>query len=176
MDDGLKQRIVGAIVLVAIGVVFVPVIFDRERIEPLDRQSQVPPAPSIEPVRIEAASPPREQEPVPSGEDIYVPEQGNERESSVNLKEKSPVLDEQGTPNSWVLQIASYRFAGHAKERRDRLIKEGYTAFTREVKTERGTMTRLYVGPNLDKGKIIAAKKAIDEMLGVNTVVLRFKP
>jgi len=176
MDDGLKQRIVGAIVLVAIGVVFVPVIFDRERIVPLDRKTQIPVSPSIEPVKIAVAEEPPENEVVPDAEDMYIPSEDEHKVSDDALSSKSPVLDERGTPNGWVLQVASYRFIGHAKERRDQLIKEGYTAFIREVKTESGRMTRLYVGPNLDKGRILAAKKAIDDMLGVDTVILRFKP
>lgn len=48
MNDGLKQRIVGALVLLALGIIFIPVIFDKERIEPVDRVSQIPPEPQIE--------------------------------------------------------------------------------------------------------------------------------
>lgn len=53
MDDGLKQRIIGALVLLAIAIIFVPVFFDQERIVPLDRTTQVPLAPEIEPIEIE---------------------------------------------------------------------------------------------------------------------------
>ena len=47
MDDGLKQRIVGALVLLALLVIFLPVLFDRNRVEPVDRASQIPPAMSV---------------------------------------------------------------------------------------------------------------------------------
>ena len=47
MNDGLKQRIIGALVLVALAIIFVPVLFDRERIAPVDRQTRIPPAPDI---------------------------------------------------------------------------------------------------------------------------------
>jgi len=47
MNDGLKQRIIGALVLVALGIIFIPVIFDKERIVPVDRTTQVPPEPDI---------------------------------------------------------------------------------------------------------------------------------
>lgn len=42
MNDGLKQRIIGAAVLLALAVIFVPVIFDKERITPVDRNTQIP--------------------------------------------------------------------------------------------------------------------------------------
>lgn len=60
MNDGLKQRIVGALVLVALGIIFIPVIFDKERIVPVDRVSQIPLEPDLRAVPLpEAAVPPR---------------------------------------------------------------------------------------------------------------------
>lgn len=47
MNDGLKQRIIGAVVLLALAVIFVPVIFDKERITPVDRNTQIPIMPPI---------------------------------------------------------------------------------------------------------------------------------
>jgi DedD protein len=47
VDDGLKQRIVGALVLLALLVIFLPVLFDRNRVEPVDPTSQIPPAVSV---------------------------------------------------------------------------------------------------------------------------------
>ncbi len=47
MDDGLKQRIVGALVLLALLVIFLPVLFDRNRVEPVDPTSQIPPPVSV---------------------------------------------------------------------------------------------------------------------------------
>ena len=47
MNDGLKQRIIGAVVLLALAVIFVPVIFDKERITPVDRKTQIPIMPPI---------------------------------------------------------------------------------------------------------------------------------
>jgi DedD protein len=52
MDDGLKQRIVGALVLLALLVIFLPVLFDRNRVEPVDQASQIPPAVSPPPAPI----------------------------------------------------------------------------------------------------------------------------
>jgi DedD protein len=47
LDDRLKQRLVGALVLVVLAIIFLPVLFDREPIEPLDTQTQIPPAPKM---------------------------------------------------------------------------------------------------------------------------------
>jgi hypothetical protein len=73
VDDGLKQRIVGAFVLVAIGVVFIPVVFDRERIEVLNRKTQIPPAPHIEPISIPAPIQPIAIEKLSPPPTAYIP-------------------------------------------------------------------------------------------------------
>lgn len=232
MDDGLRQRIVGAFVLVAIAVVFIPVVFDRERIEPLDRTTQIPVAPDFEPVTIQKPVAPSVVEAAKPGVDMYAPEPENEEtrssadssglqknDSGKNDSEKSgsekivqedssvasasvssksedkssaeqvvktqqqsatssanSVLTSKGTPQAWVLQIASYRFEGHAKQMRDKLISDGFAAYIRPIQTDRGHMTRLYVGPNLEREKLEAAKAEIDNELGVKSIILKFEP
>ncbi|MEY4590562.1 MAG: hypothetical protein RL497_2638 [Pseudomonadota bacterium] len=84
MDDGLKQRIVGALVLLALLVIFLPVLFDRNRVEPVDRTSQIPPAisvpaapinPPVAPVLVESdMAPPPEQMLVPAESTAEKPE------------------------------------------------------------------------------------------------------
>ena len=60
MSDGLKQRIVGAIVLGAIGVILLPLLLDFTDPHKIDRSSLIPPAPSIDAVKIVTAKRPAE--------------------------------------------------------------------------------------------------------------------
>jgi DedD protein len=77
MNDGIKQRIVGALVLLALLVIFLPVLFDRNRVEPVDTTSQVPPAPKVEALDIPVATPPAvaESEVAPVPETMLVPDE-----------------------------------------------------------------------------------------------------
>ena len=52
MASPIKQRLVGACILLALAVIFVPALFDRETIEPIDTQTQIPIAPVIETIDI----------------------------------------------------------------------------------------------------------------------------
>ena len=52
MSSPIKQRLVGACILLALAIIFIPVLFDRETIEPLDTQTQIPLAPVIEDINI----------------------------------------------------------------------------------------------------------------------------
>ena len=176
MDDGLKQRIVGAFVLVAIGVVFIPVIFDRERIEKMDHTTQIPPAPHIVPIDIRPPVESLPDEPLAEPAKMFIPDKNTQQQAEVEIVEAEPVLTDKGTPNAWVLQVASYRFEGHAKERRDALKVEGYDAYVEQINAEQGKMNRLYVGPFLNKQKSLAAKREIDKLLGVKSMLLKFEP
>lgn len=75
MNDILKQRLVGALVLIALGVIFWPVIFVESERGSLDRASQLEPMPALKDVAIPAPKPLANVEPVrpapgPSEEEI----------------------------------------------------------------------------------------------------------
>ena len=60
MSDGLKQRIVGAIVLGALGVILLPLLLDFTDPKKIDRTSLIPAAPTIDAVEYTAAKRPAE--------------------------------------------------------------------------------------------------------------------
>ncbi len=75
MNDILKQRLVGALVLIALGVVFWPVLFVEGERGSLDRQSQIEPMPALDDVTIPAPRPlpgvePVRQAPEPSDAEL----------------------------------------------------------------------------------------------------------
>jgi len=52
LDENIKQRLVGAAVLVALAVIFLPALFDKDERVAIDTTSQIPPTPTIETVEI----------------------------------------------------------------------------------------------------------------------------
>lgn len=176
MNDGLKQRLIGALVLIALAMIFLPMFFDRENIQPVDRKTQIPVAPVIDARPVPEFEPPKMKTPiremVKPPEDIFVPDDSKPED----LKAEEPGLDEQGVPKSWILQVISYSSSKRAEELRDELIEKGYESYTRSVTTKVGKMTRVYVGPNFNKDKMIDAKVKIDKSYNLNTIVLKYKP
>lgn len=198
LNDGFKQRIVGALVLAALAVIFLPTLFDREGARYIDVTSQIPPAPDIRPIEIAPPQPVAGAAPAPAPEQLFQPavvEQGSnpgsvkpdsvaetaiaEPEKTEKLQKKkqdsSPVLDAQGLPIAWVVQVASYREESRAEKLRGRLMDEGYKAYTRAVTTDKGRFVRVFVGPNVSKADALAAKQELDQLLKAQTLVLRFK-
>lgn len=81
LDKAYKQRMVGALVLIAIAVIFLPMLFTRQdeaRHVQIDAPA-APQAPAVAPVKVDPVAVPEQQplpqEPVPSDEEITQPVQ-----------------------------------------------------------------------------------------------------
>ncbi len=171
MDDSLKQRLVGAVVLLALAVIFVPVLFDRERLEPIDSRTRIPPAPEIPPLDIPEPATPEWVEAVPEPEIAVVAEE----DIVVQSLAQAPAAV-QGDERAWVLQVASFRSDQHAGALKSTLEGLGYPAYTRKVSYKNGDITRVFVGPKLNKTALREAKVTIDRDLKVESILMAFTP
>lgn len=172
VDDGLKQRVVGALVLLALAVIFLPALFDRDPMAPVSRDSQIPAAPQVLRVEIGAPVVPEDSSPAPEPELMYVPEIADE----VGEVPETPGMAQDGTPKAWVLQVASFRQRDLADTLSRKLNDKGYPAYVREVSHPDGVLVRVFVGPKLDKQALLTVKAAVEQELGLQSMVLPFKP
>jgi len=190
VDDGLKQRVVGAVVLLALGILFVPVLFEPEFSRELDRTSQIPPALGLTPLKVADPVRPEKIEPAKAADSMYqlVDEEALE-EKPVKVTEpvrtalvKKPtaverdLLDRNGVPKAWVVQVASFNTEARAKVLRDDLLAKGFPAFTRTLQISKGRVTRVYVGPKILREKALAVKRELDKTLKIKSMLVKFKP
>jgi len=198
ISERLKQRLVGALVLVALAVIFVPSVFNLQPPQPVDQSTQIPPAPEIEPVVVGQQGP-REavdeplahgelfdlEEPLPaSGESA--PDQDLEpRADKPPAKVPAPAtappsappkLTAEGLPQAWLIQVASYREADTAARLAQRLQDAGFKAFVRQGQANGASVHRVQVGPHVLRKNADEEKRRIDSSLGVKSLVLPFEP
>ncbi|MFT5839138.1 MAG: DedD protein [Flavobacteriales bacterium] len=64
----------------------------------------------------------------------------------------------------WVVQLGSFRHQKNVKELLNLLEKAGYRAFSRPVQTNSGTLTKVFVGPDLQKGNLDKALSHLKEI------------
>lgn len=181
MDDGLKQRLVGAIVLLAIAVIFLPSLFKREQHPAVDTTSLIPSSPDLQPVIIAEPVRPEKIAPALLPEQPLQPEQHRLKTAPELSLEKTATtapspLDATGIPKAWTVQVASFKEPQRAKRLRDKLLATDYNAYLRALKTDGGEITRVFIGPHIDRQMALAIKKKIDEELSVSSLVLIFKP
>lgn len=200
MRESVKHRLIGAAVLAAIAVLFLPSFFkDRQQYQ-VDTSSHIPGRPSITAVDFNEPTRPEGIEPAPAPETMFLPDETDampvtqippaeqavvaEVASSVqSVSSKAttasvPVipLNAQGLPDTWVIQVASLSAQEAANKLRDQLQAEGHKAYVRSVPGANATTYRVFIGPKQDKAEAIAIKTQLDKRLKVNSLVLPFKP
>lgn len=195
LDNGLKQRIVGALVLLALMVIFIPMLLSRQ--DDLQRvvvdAPNMPQAPVMEQVELEPVSVPQAQllpeEPVPMTESELTvataapaaPVQPVKPIAAVAPPAK-PVaaevaapasrLDANGLPISWSIQLASLSSRSGAETLQKSLRTAGYNAYVRNVEG----MNRVFVGPVIERAEADRLRDQLTRQQKLNGFVVRFQP
>ena len=204
MEQRLKQRLVGATVLVGLVVIVVPELFDDRssadsavsqikeavdepfisRIVPVDEDDVVsvevvelqPVEVEVQPAEIVSSS--TQSEDVSS---TSIP-QNAETEQSVPAtkvpipRRKPPIRD--ATLNvgltTWVVQLASFSDSSRALSLRDELIEQGYAAFIQTAANDTGTFSRVYVGPELEEDNAKQLRDRLVDQTKLKGQVVRY--
>lgn len=106
--------------------------------------------------------------------------------ASASLKAKSqlaitkPVLGQQPPKSvnkeAWVIQLGSFKHKSNVAELVAKLKRNGYTAFTKPIKTKQGPLTKVFVGPELIKVTLMKKIPALKKLTNVQGKVARFYP
>jgi DedD protein len=192
LDKGLKQRMVGALVLLALAVIFLPMLLTRE-----DESRQVrvdapsmPPAPAMPQIEMQPVIVPEPQvlpqEPVPDepiAESPAAPAEKTASEPSV-APEPAPAqpstatqapasrLDANGLPVSWSVQLASLSSRSGAENLQKTLRSQGYNAYIRRA----DGMNRVFVGPLIERLEADRLRDQLNRQHKLKGFVVRFQP
>ena len=202
MASIIRQRIVGTLVLTALGLVFWPIIFVEPEVQDTITLDPMPPRPTIDesPIpaprshraRIETTvAPPQvdqeaqrnadtktlidNTESLLAGAENTLPEQHSLE--ALSRRDEAPIidpLDAAGHAKAWVLQVATMSSQQRASNLVGTLRKKGYTAFSRPLERNGQTLWRVQIGPNLERAALATLKPKIDDALGVNSVLIRY--
>ena len=188
LEKGLRQRIVGALVLVALAVIFLPMLFSREdELQRVVVDAPAMPQPSAMPsVELDPVSVPQvqdlPQEPVPGPgleADTPVVETPAVVAADPPIKPAasaiaSPVsrLDANNLPISWSVQLASLSNRASAESLQQTLRGKGYNAYIRNV----DGMNRVFVGPVIERAEADRLRDQLTRLQKLNGFVVRFQP
>lgn len=192
MDTPLKQRLVGALILVALGVVFWPIIFVSPERESPTRPENIPPAPRVDNRPLPSpdseglrASPEPAIAAVEEGGDVTLPEEPRGAEPSPapdpgpvtrDAAPELPALDADGIPIAWSLQVATMSSRDKAQQLRDELNHQEMKSYIRPLQRGSGTLYRVYVGPKFERAELETIKQRVDARYGVESLVARYVP
>lgn len=185
MDVRIQQRLVGALVILALVFLIVPVVLDGDGRIP-EKITQIPPKPKRPDVsHIRVAEPAADVLPALPDPPQARPEPND---ASPALAETAPVDPEptaatdEAPPEipsgrAWSVQVASFRDSAKAAELRDQLREQDYDTYVNEVLLSDGSVfTQVLVGPDGDLDRVRQMQQAILEQTGLQGLVVRFQP
>lgn len=203
LTEQTRYRLIGTIFLVAVAAVVLPMLFDGEGVAPMQLDpvpaidfdvspDTSPPAdmtPALEARQelTEAIDPDGFATDTGTrvGEPVLLEEPADDAPATVaaNDAPSTPLEPTQlepaplaptGSELKWAVQVASLAQAANATALRDRLVGDGYTAFLSNVKRDGQTVTRVAVGPFIDRADAAAEKDELDRRYDVQAAIVRF--
>ena len=189
----IKQRLIGFLVIIALTIIFWPIVF----VAPVQEDDlvfpefEMPPKPDITgspreaPVmnRLKVEQLPQIPLPeVPTEQPIDIAVASSERSliaADIEPLQQSSALeratfDEQGLPISWELQIATFSTESRAQMIAEQLQNKGHKAYVSPVTIDKKGLYRVRIGPNIQKSRLLDIQRDIDAYYGVKSEIIKF--
>ncbi|MCW8886813.1 MAG: SPOR domain-containing protein [Motiliproteus sp.] len=189
MSQKRKQRLLGFLLLLSLAVIFLPMVLDGSGYR--ERQSQVeitiPPAEPAPEMQVfspqnqpfdepEALPEPRQQPPeIADQKTDKAPVKERQLKElatkpKLSVKKEKPVLDTQGIPVAWTIQLASFKDGTNARQLKKKLIAKGYKAYLRR----KGELNKVFVGPDIQRTEVEKLRVQLKKEFKLDGLILRF--
>lgn len=167
MSKGLKQRIVGSLVLGALGLIVLPVLFDFTDPNRVDRSSKLPAAPEMSAVAVDKAVRPTAVD----GSSLKTAIFDVDKLIPASADDKPIELDKKNMPKRWYIKVGTFDNKDNANAALNSLRNKGFKAFLNNMQGLNKTRYQLWVGPNIDKRRAQLDQGKIDRELKVESKI-----
>nr|WP_252736243.1 SPOR domain-containing protein [Aestuariibacter sp. A3R04] len=194
----MHNRLVGTVIVVALAVIFLPDFLDRKKESNKDTFVSVPATPAKKPIVDPEPFPGQrtasmtqrplqvvdepvvdDEQAVPKADVTASDNQENKQDTEAgdDLARQTVIPAPQSEPEDagWVVQLGSFRHQKNVKQLLQKLEAAGYRAFSRPIETRSGPLTKVFVGPDLDKVKLQKAVPHLQEITGLKGKVTTFR-
>lgn len=219
MTDILKQRVVGLLLVVIAGVMFLPDILDGKKELTKEEFKKIPSRPEVndkpnltEFPTAEVIAKVKEKEPVTEleetsekNETMEVNDKDLTEATNVIESDTTDVLAEIDTAenktqvaeskkeepksvtqttnikptfdsSAWVIQLGSFKHTENAEALMSKLKQSGFVTFSKPVETRAGILSKVFVGPELDKNKLQIKQNELKELTGLDGKLTPYDP
>ncbi len=184
MNEQIKQRLVGAVVLISLAVIFIPMLLDGGNNSSMPTfGSNIPDQPdfNFEPLEIplDPVEPLPEERPrhVEKVEEPAAPVAEKPATAKAEQEKTAPSVVEskpaaKGEPLRWVVQVGSFGQSANALMLREKLRKNGFNAFVEKYLDEGKTSYRVRVGPELKRETSEKQREELQRKLKIKGIVM----
>lgn len=177
MASAFQNRLVGTIIVIALAVIFLPELLDGEKHRKQDRFESFPPPPSMQQLQPAAPFPAEDvnravTKQIEIVDDVAVDESGEIAPTSDSAASPMPEMPQQVSSKpalsaGWVVQLGSFRHQKNVNLLLHKLEQAGYRTFTRPIQTSSGRLTKVFVGPDIDRQSLKQALPHLRELTGL---------
>lgn len=151
-----KNKLFGAMVIVALGIIFIPMTFEYSIDKSTILPDNIPVTPSL------AASSENSLKPA-----II--------EKLIN-KQHQLAVSEEKINKGWVVQVGTFAVPQHADVLVSKLKKAGYTAYIKKIHHQEAIWSVVMVGPEIKKSEAIKLKAALDSKYSLQATIIEYVP
>lgn len=177
MKQSIRRGIVFTVVILALGLIFLPIFFDGQGTSLPQLPSRIPPPPEVPVLPEPVQSRPVILSSTPainlSGETRNV-EDARTGAAGDGWRE-IPILDERGLPRGWSLRLGLFADEEEAKQLLSQLLQAGYRAYVREQQADPGPLSAVLVGPWLGHDTARDYQARLEQEFGITGVILPFE-
>ena len=195
MDQNIKNRLVGIVVIFALAVIFLPMILDGSGVRKDKFEVVIPPPPVVDAnpefdTRIIELN--AEAEAIPELEQRFVDEVSSAEqvapepaaEKAPTKKAADPEVDSSTAAveptkiggDSWVLQVGSYQDRKKALVQRDKLRKSNVSAvFIEQFNVNQKPSYRVRLGPFINREQTRVAQNKIKAKHDIDGIIMKYE-
>jgi len=195
MERRLKERLIGAAVLVMLAVIFIPMILDdTSETDVTITETNIPARPEddfnsrivplkesdLTPMQVDALPEEEAEEMVEVMAEPQKPIEQNmpaveedKSPSTVQAREK-PIDGNHMGATAWVVQLGSFGSEENAKKLNEKLRLAGFPAFVEPLKNKSGMVYRVRVGPELYRSHAQALQQKLKNSMQIDGIIIRY--
>ena len=200
MEQQLKERLVGAAVIILIAVIFIPMFLSEQpvtnqvqpdvtdnsdnstsnqqeyhsSIKPIEiSETEITPVIVPEPDMVKTEEVKEAVQPVLSKDETKPVEAVSDSKATPIDKSKT-TSNIPGNTQGFVVQLGSFSSQENAEKLNQRLLDAGFKAFVEPLQSSQKTVYRVRVGPSLKKAKVEKYRTEIKSKLGVDGIIVQY--
>lgn len=193
----IRQRLLGFLMVLALVVVFWPIVFEPPSSEPVfvlpEYSMPSKPVVDINKAAVTTGSVAQPDERLPIREQlndgsvrVVVDPEDLDFNSSPPVASDGPdqepaslteaEFDEQGLPIAWELELAQFSSEVKSRQFVNLLQASDYKAYSALIMRDNRSFYSIRIGPKLQRERLLDIKLSLDEFFGIDSSIRRFEP
>lgn len=175
MENKLKQRVTGAVILTALAIIILPMLLDGSAEDRARVIASIPEPPEIELRSLTVNDVKERMEAMEAQSAARMPEMVEETTDFEAAAPEALNLDDNDLPVSWSLQLASFKNPENALRLRESLRESEFRTYIIQAKTDDGEVYRVFVGPMLQKSRLAAIGEELETRFDLKGKIVRYR-